>query len=159
MKLDSADWHWDSAEELYRETNGIAGQLTQEQVNQIWLLAANHIGLFLQWIIDRGFEGEDADPQDCERVRARQITGTEYLMSNCDGKLWDTDVREDVLPFAMAYYYDEAGEYLNHYADCCLYDDDRPAYGVITDEADYACLKKKIDAAYQRFSEQDRSRG
>jgi hypothetical protein len=62
MAIDRADWHWDSAEEGYREAHGITGDLTQDQINQIWLLAANHIGLFLQWIIDRGFEGEDADP-------------------------------------------------------------------------------------------------
>lgn len=56
MAIDRADWHWESAEQEFRETNGIAGELTQEQINQIWLLAANHIGLFIQWIIDRGFE-------------------------------------------------------------------------------------------------------
>ena len=126
MAIDRADWHWDSAEEGYREAHGITGDLTQDQVNQIWLLAANHIGLFLQWIIDRGFEGEDADPQDCARVRAREMSGAEYLMVDCDGKLWESDIRDDVLPFVMAYYYDEDGEYLGHYSACCLDDDDKP---------------------------------
>lgn len=149
MAIDRADWHWETAEQEYREKNGITGELTQEQINHIWLLAANHIGLFVQWIIDRRFEGEDADPDDCEKVRERQMTGSEYLMIDCDGKLWESDIREDVLPFVMAYYYDESGEYLTHYAECCLNDDDKPCYGVITGEEDYRCLKKKIDTAYE----------
>jgi hypothetical protein len=115
MAIDRADWHWDTAEKEFRETNGITGGLTQEQIKQIWLLASDHIGLFVQWIIDRGFEGEDADPEDCEKVRFRQMTGSEYLMINCDGKLCESDIREDVLPFVMSYYYDESGEYLAHY--------------------------------------------
>ncbi len=150
MTIDRADWHWESAEKLFRETHDRTGELTQEQINQIWLLAANHIGLFMQWIIDRGFEGGDADPEDCEKVRARQMTGTEYLMADCDGKLWESDVCETVLPFVMAYYYEESGEYLAHYEECCLYGD-IPCYGVITGEEDYKRLKEKIDAAYDRF--------
>ena len=55
MAIDRADWHWDTAEKEFRETNGITGGLTQEQIKQIWLLASDHIGLFVQWIIDRGF--------------------------------------------------------------------------------------------------------
>ena len=84
-------------------------------------------------------------------VRARQMTGTEYLMIDCDGKLWESDIREDVLPFVMAYYYVESGEYLAHYTECCLDHDDKPCYGVITDEEGYARLKAKMDEAYDRF--------
>jgi hypothetical protein len=131
--------------------NEVTGELTQEQINQIWLYAGNHIGQFVRWIIDRGFEGEDAEPELCEKVRRGEMSGTEYLMINCDGKLWESDIREDVLPFVMAYYYDESGEYLTHYADCCLDDDDKPCYGVITGNEDYRRLKAKIDDAYARF--------
>ena len=79
------------------------------------------------------------------------MTGSEYLMINCDGKLCESDIREDVLPFVMAYYYDESGEYLAHYTECCLNNDDKPCYGVITGEEDYERLKAKIDAAYESF--------
>jgi hypothetical protein len=151
MAIDRADWHWETAEEEFREKNGVTGELTQEQINRVWLYAANHIGLFVKWIIDRGFEGEDADPDLCEKVRAGEMSGTEYLMINCDGKLWESDIREDILPFVMAYYYDESGEYLKHYAECCLDDDDKPCYGVITGEEDYKRLKAIIDDAYAQF--------
>lgn len=79
------------------------------------------------------------------------MTGAEYLMIDCDGKLWESDICEDVLPFAMAYYYDESGEYLSHYTECCLDDDDKPCYGVVTGEEDYTRLKAKMDEAYDRF--------
>lgn len=151
MAIDRADWHWESAEQWFREKNSIAGELTQEQINQIWLLAANHIGLFLQWIIDCGFEGEEANLDDFERVRKRQMTGTEYLLIDCDGKLWESDIREDIMPFVKAYYCDEMGEYLVHYTECCLDGDDKPCYGVISDEVDYSHLKEKISVAYEHF--------
>lgn len=53
MSIDKADWHWDDAEKLYRKTNNVEGKLTEEQQEEIWLLASNHIGLFLRWLIDR----------------------------------------------------------------------------------------------------------
>ena len=55
MSIDKADWHWDDTEKLYRKTNNVKGELTEEQQEEIWLLASNHIGLFLRWLIDRGF--------------------------------------------------------------------------------------------------------
>lgn len=155
MAIDRADWHWEDTEKQYREVHGITGELTAEQANEVWLLAANHIGLFLRWIIERGFEGEDAVPEDCERVRAGQMTGAEYLMENCDGKLWDSDIREDVLPFAQQYY-GEGQEYLDNYVACCLDGDDKPCYGVFTNEEDYARLKERNDAAYERYLKEER---
>ncbi len=156
MAIDRADWHWASAEELFRKTNGISGDLTQDQVNTIWLYAANHIGLFIQWIIDRGFEGEDANMEDCEKVRARQMSGAEYLMVDCDGKLWESDIREDILPFVKAYYLDENGEYLAHYAECCLDFDNLPCYGVISEKEAYSRLRDKIDNAFEAFQRENR---
>lgn len=48
MAIDKADWHWDDTEKLYRKTNNVEGKLTEEQQEEIWLLASNHIGLFLR---------------------------------------------------------------------------------------------------------------
>lgn len=42
MTIDRADWHWDSAEKLYRETHGIIGELTETQEDEIWSMSANH---------------------------------------------------------------------------------------------------------------------
>lgn len=35
MAIDRADWHWDTAEKEFRETNEITGELRQEQIKQI----------------------------------------------------------------------------------------------------------------------------
>ena len=156
MAIDRADWHWATAEEEFRKTNGISGDLTQDQINTVWLHAANHIGLFLQWIIDRGFEGEDAEASDCERVRTRQMSGAEYFMINCDGKLWESDIREDILPFVKAYYLDDDGDYLAHYTECCLDFEDLPCYGVVSGEEAYSRLRDKIDNAFDAFQRGDR---
>ena len=154
MAIDRADWHWDSAEKLYRETHGITGELTDEQENEIWLLAGDHIGMFLRWIIENGFEGEEADPDHCEDVRRGRMTGAEFLMWDCDGKLWDEDIREDILPFAKAYY---EKAFLHDYGECC--GGDTPCYGFISGEEDYARLRERIDAAFEAYYEEDYGNG
>lgn len=148
MTLERADWHWDSAEKQYREKNNCSGALTDEQQWEIWLKAANHIGMFLWWIIDRGFEGENLDAGECDMVRNGQMTGTEFFMRYCDGKLWDDDIREDVLPFVNEYF---NGAYLNDYCSCCIDETEKPLYEVISDKADYEKLREKIDTAYRTF--------
>ena len=82
MAIDKADWHWDDTEKLYRKTNNVEGKLTEEQQEEIWLLASNHIGLFLRWLIDRGFNEliDESDEKYCVQVREGKMSGAEYLM-------------------------------------------------------------------------------
>ena len=77
MSIDKADWHWDDAEKLYRKTNNVEGKLTEEQQEEIWLLASNHIGLFLRWLIDRGFNEliDESDEESCVQVREGKMSG------------------------------------------------------------------------------------
>ena len=147
MSIDRIDWHWDSAEEQYREKKGISGELTEEQQNEILLLAGNHIGLFLRWIIERGLQGEAADEDSCREVLDGRMSGTEYLVKCCDGKLWNSDICEEVRLF-VEYYYD-GSVYFKDYADCCLAD--APCYGIISGEEDYRRLCERIDSAYESF--------
>ena len=148
--IERADWHYETAEKEYREAHSLNGELRPEQNNQIWLLAADHIGQFLRWIIDRGFEGEDADEDGCKKVRAGELTGPEYLMEYCDGKLWWSDICEELHPFVKAYYYDETGEYLDDYGACCL-PDLHSFFNVNTKEEDYKKLREKIDERYAAY--------
>lgn len=149
MSIDRADWHVDTSEQEFREATGIQGELTTEQINQIWLKAANHIGFFFQWIVDRGFEGDNVDPEGCAMVRSREISGAEYLMEYADGKFLEPDVWEDVLPFVEAYY----EKYFKDYEKCCEIDD-TSYYGTSTSEESYKQLKKYIDAAYESYQKQ-----
>ncbi len=59
----------------------------------IWEYASNHIAMFLTWVIDNGFYGnihyEASD--DIQLVKAREMTGTEFLAKHCDYRLSDED--------------------------------------------------------------------
>ena len=147
MSIDRADWHWDTAEKQYREEHGITGELTDEQIDELWLMAGDHIGMFLRWIIERGFGGEEFDPEHCEDVRSGKLSGTKFLMWDCDGKLLEDDIREDILPFVDKYYNDG---YLDDYCECC--GGDSPVYGFMTTEEEFARLRERMDAAFEAFN-------
>lgn len=150
MTLDKAEWHWDSTEELYREKNKVKGNLTQKQADEIWLRAGNHIGLFLRWVIDNHFEGDEAIPEECDKVRSGKMSGAEYLMCDLDGTFWDTDVNKDVHDFVLDYY---EKKYFKDYGDTCpVSDKDAPCYSFISGDDDYKAIKEKIDKAYKDFT-------
>lgn len=48
MAIDRADRHWEDAEKAYRERTGKQNELTEEQQDEIWHYAADHIWLFLK---------------------------------------------------------------------------------------------------------------
>lgn len=147
MSIDRYDWHYDSAAEAYRERNGISGELTKEQANEVCLYAADHIGLFVRWIIENNFGGEDSDPEGCERVRTGEITGAQYLMKYCDGKFWDTDVSDEIRPFVAWYYESDANLYFNDLGKLADY----KIYETISKDAEFNTIKPLIDKAYKEF--------
>lgn len=149
MSIDRADWHYESAEKEYYSRMNLSDdcELSNEQVNEIWLCAADHIGLFLSWIIENGFEGEESDPEGTELVRKGEISGSEYLMEYCDGKFWKSDVREDILPFVEKYY---EGAYLSDYGEAVLTGDTKVC-GVLSGKKEYKNIKKLIDKAYKQY--------
>lgn len=153
MTIDKGDWHWEDTAKEYRRRMGIPDNavLTEEQAEEVWAYAGNHIGLFIQWIIENGFEGQDADEERAERIRKGEMLGTEYFINSCDCKFLDEDVSEEILPFVL-YYYNESKLYLDDYCECCLDKENKPCYGVISDREDYIRLKARIDKAYREYS-------
>jgi len=107
MSYDRADWHYggDFPAGLPRENGG------------------THIGIFLAWAILQGLEGAEQRknfPEALAAVRAREMTGREFLFKNCDGKLWEADLNEEGNAFAKSYYKKSAGQrhdYLTDYSD------------------------------------------
>lgn len=73
---------------------------TAEDESIIWEYASNHIAMFLTWVIDNGFYGnihyEASD--DIQLVKARKMTGTEFLAKHCDYRLSDEDFSPEILP-------------------------------------------------------------
>lgn len=154
MAIDRYDWHYDSALEAYLERNNIMGELdkivdelTEEQENEVCLYAADHIGLFLKWIIESEFEGVESDPKGCELVRKGEINGAQYLMKYCDGKFWDVDVSDEIRPFVEWYY--ESDEHL-YFNDLELLPDYK-FYETISGDKEFNAIKPLIDKAYTKF--------
>lgn len=151
MAIDKADWHWDDTEKLYRKTNNVEGKLTEEQQEEIWLLASNHIGLFLRWLIDRGFNEliDESDEKYCVQVREGKMSGAEYIMYILDGVLCDDVIKPDVCDFVEKYY-DE--QYFKDYGETCPVKDlSVPCYGFISGDDDYNALRPLIDEAYEEY--------
>lgn len=151
MAIDKADWHWDDTEKLYRKTNNVEGKLTEEQQEEIWLLASNHIGLFLRWLIDRGFNEliDESDEESCVQVREGKMSGAEYIMYILDGVLCDDVIKPEVYDFVEKYY----GEpYFNDYGETCPVKDlSVPCYSFISGDDDYNALRPLIDEAYEEY--------
>lgn len=148
MAIDRADWHWDAAEKAFRERTGKTGELTEEQQDMVWHYAADHIGLFLRWIIDNGFETDDediVDREECERVRAGKLSGADYLMNNCDGKLCEEDLSGDIIPFVIDYY----EQYLKDYFEIVV---GSGCYSLLSGDKEYNKIRPYIDKAYGNFT-------
>lgn len=104
MAYDRADWHYggEYPEDLPPENGG------------------THIGMFLAWAINNGLEGEVHKNElkaSADAVRARKITGREFLNKECDEKFGEYDLNEEGNAFAKFYY--ESDRYFADY-DACL---------------------------------------
>ena len=102
MAYDSAKWH---SEGRYPKDMPIENSGT-------------HIGMFLAWIIINGFEGEELkedNPDAISALRARRMTGREFLFLNCDGKLVDSDFSGNITAFVNYYYSTPTFRYLEDY--------------------------------------------
>ena len=150
MAIDKADWHWDDTEKLYRKTNNVEGKLTEEQQEEIWLLASNHIGLFLRWLIDRGFNEliDESDEKYCVQVREGKMSGAEYIM-------YMEDARNKIIlnKIATSAAHEQSDEqYFKDYGETCPVKDlSVPCYGFISGDDDYNALRPLIDEAYEEY--------
>jgi hypothetical protein len=110
MSYDRADWHY-GAENYPKDLPPESG--------------GTHIGFFLAWAIMNGLEGEfhrEESSASLAAVRARQMTGRQFLFKECDEKFWDEDLSDEGNAFTKEYYNvtDEKGcRYLEDY-DCAF---------------------------------------
>ena len=103
---DKADFYFDEMYSRYAAKKN-PKDFTAEDESIIWEYASNHIAMFLTWVIDNGFYGnihyEASD--DIQLVKARKMTGTEFLAKHCDYRLSDEDFSPEILPFVECYYF------------------------------------------------------
>ena len=157
MTIDRFDWHYNSAAEAYRERNNITGEFTEEQSDEVCLFAADHIGLFLRWLIEKGYESGDCDPIGCQRVRNGELTGAEYLLGYFDGVFCDSDVCKEIRPFVMEYYgSDDENRPYQYFRDLVDALGDENIFCIISGDKEYNALKPFIERAYMEILKQEK---
>jgi len=136
-----------SAEEIYREINDYQDELNEKQLDEIRHLAADHIGLFLRWIIERGYERKSAETfAECQRVRRGELSGVDYFLKNCGGKFREEDINEEIFPFVKEYYPRYVREYTRIIAE-------GNCFTKISNEEEYAKMRRELDMAYRNYKE------
>lgn len=152
MCFDRMDYYYEKALAAYcRQEKKDPDALSDEEQDEIALRAANHIGFFLTWIIRRDFVGElhRERPQRLEDVRTGKLSGADFFLAECDGKLWDEDVCPEILPFVETYY--RGGQYWKDYVNWVLNDlCDLPLEFAGSWE-DYLRFEPLLDRAYRAF--------
>jgi|JI10StandDraft_1071094.scaffolds.fasta_scaffold49939_5 hypothetical protein len=102
MAIDNAEWHYsgDFPKNLPDENGG------------------THIGIYLTWILMNRLEGSEIledNKKACEKVRARKMTGRDFLFEYLDGKLSEYDLNPEARAFTLKYYDPNDSEYCDDY--------------------------------------------
>lgn len=70
-----------------------------------WHDTATHIGMFVAWtILNDLWKGEASQAAAVAKVRRRSMTGRQFLLQQCDGKLTSGDLAAKAAGFAGRYY-------------------------------------------------------
>ena len=140
MAYDRADWHYggDYPEDLPPENGG------------------THIGMFLAWAIMNGLEGElhrEESPASLAGVRARQMTGRQFLFEECDEKFWDEDLSDEGNAFAKDYYNVAEGQVCRYFEDYerTLVDDLPSLYHVADTWQNYDKIAAVISQGFEEW--------
>jgi len=94
MTIDRIEWHMDA----------IADDIPEDECYEI---AGAHIGYFLEWAYKKGFAPYDPETNDIDeshKVVNSMKNGIEFLIENCDTKLWKEDFNEQGQKFASFAY-------------------------------------------------------
>jgi hypothetical protein len=102
MKYDDANWH-------------SGGQFPQDSPPEY---GGTHIALLLKWCFLKGWVGELQVKESApylDKLLSGEMSATEFLFKNCDGKFTDEDLSNEGNAF-LGYYYGKNGPYLDDYA-------------------------------------------
>lgn len=102
MKYDDASWHY-------------GGDFFPDDQPEEY--GATHIGLFLKWCFIQGWAGSlhlRDEPEAVKAVIEGRLSGTEFLLTYCDGKLTNETLNDQGNAFAEKYYGDQ-GLYTQDY--------------------------------------------
>ena len=136
MAIDRIDWH-SGADDFPSDLKPEAG--------------GTHIGMFIAWILNNNLEGElhrKESLASISKVKSREITGTEFLINECDEKFWEDDLSKEGLEFTKFYY--ESDKYLSDY-ETALVTNQPSTYHVLDTWDNYDKLSVRIDEAYKSW--------
>ncbi|SHI68651.1 hypothetical protein SAMN02745163_00642 [Clostridium cavendishii DSM 21758] len=117
--FDSYDNYYDKAMEAYCSSNKIQPKDINDEQNQIIIeRSCVHIAFYIVWIINNKLEGDihkEYDSEKLEKVRRKEMTGVDFFLTCCDGKLWSDDFSDKGLAFTEYYY--ASKEFMKDYVD------------------------------------------
>ena len=111
--------------------------------------AGTHIGMYLNWVIENNLIGEihlQESTEAIEDVKAKKITGREFLINYCDGKLWEQDLNEVGIEFTKDYYLSD--KYFEDYAEA-LDSNEESIFEYENSWENYRKLKLVIDKRFE----------
>lgn len=153
FECDKSIYQWDSAAKEYcNQYNKTFKELTDKDQEIIWDYAGNHIAFFITWIIQNNFMSSlHADEiNDIEAVKNEKMSGTDFLMNNCDGVLSREDLSDDILEFVDLYY---DAHYLKDYCECMENELHRTVLRIGFSWEDYNDFRHVIDKAYTNYKD------
>ena len=138
MIYDKIDWHSGNnfPKELPYENGGI------------------HIGMFISWIINNDLVGLlhiENSKESIIRVKNRLMTGKEFLIKECDGKLWSEDLNKEGNSFSNFYYATEKGygQYIDDYS--VVFNDYETLYNVEDNWENYNKIEHIISKRFREW--------
>jgi len=151
FSADKAEWYYDSAMQVYCEANGKNPEsLSEADDYAIWSNASNHCAMILTWVIMNGNRGNihlKEEPDAVEKIKNREMSGTDFFIKYCDCKLYREDFADAILPFIDAYY----DKYLEDYEDVTTKQLNKVLYSFPFSWADYDVYAKALYKAYRRW--------
>jgi hypothetical protein len=139
MKYDDAEWHFDST------------PLGPDDAR--WAVASAHIGTYLKWCVEKGWAGEihtEGEPgkDAVDSLKDGTITGSDFLVRECDCQFTDEDLVTEGNLFT-AYYYDKYAEDLQSIVGIALLTAPESEY-------DFPKLCRLLDQRYDEWVAQGR---
>lgn len=146
--FDKVDYHFQDAYDIYLRKFKCTDPNNEENIRKGQVYAGTHIGMYMEWIIKHNLEGDihkKSSKESLQKVRNNEMNGIEFVLKECDGKLWDCDFNKEGLKFTENYYDDYLSEY-GYFATNV-----GKMYLVEYTRDNYEMLSKKIDIAYKNF--------
>ena len=149
--FDRIDVYYDQALRAYCETHGkTEDDLSEDQIDELWRYAGNHIGLFMTWIICNHFEGSIHQdiPEVLEQVRTGELLGVDFVLQYCDTKFWGEDFCDEIYDFVDQYY---ETQYFKEYSEWVVNELHDLPFELIATWKEYQAFAPVIDKAHEEF--------